>query len=97
MTEHIGLAAVHALVSGRVQGVFYRMFVYREANALGVRGEVRNLPDGRVEVRAEGERAALESLVAKLLVGPRGAAVSGVETEWLDYSHDYDDFSIAYD
>ncbi len=89
--------ALHAFVSGRVQGVFFRMFVYREARALGLCGEVRNLPDGRVEVRAEGDRAALESLVGKLRSGPRGAAVTGVTAEWLDYGHEYDDFSIAYD
>lgn len=88
---------MHALVSGRVQGVFYRMFVYREAKALGVHGEVRNLPDGRVEVRAEGERVKIEQLLGRLKDGPRGAAVTEVAAEWLDYSHDYDDFSIAYD
>lgn len=97
MAESAQQASLHALVSGRVQGVFYRMFVYREANALGLRGAVRNLPDGRVEVRAEGERARLDALVERLKAGPRGAAVSGVDAEWLDYSHDYDDFSIAYD
>jgi acylphosphatase len=97
VTESADKVSLQAPVSGRVQGVFYRMFVYKEATALGLRGEVRNLPDGRVEVRAEGERARLEPLVERLKAGPRGADVAEVAVEWLDYSHEYDEFRIAYD
>jgi len=90
-------AALHALVSGRVQGVFFRMFVLREAQALGLAGMVRNVADGRVEVAAEGDRAKLERLVERLKAGPRGAVVEDVDAAWLEYRHDYDGFSIAYD
>lgn len=97
MSQDSDKAAIHALVSGLVQGVFFRMFVLREATALGLTGEVRNLPDGRVEVTAEGERAALTQLISRLHTGPRGAAVSAVEVEWSSPTGAYRNFTIAYD
>lgn len=77
--------AVRWLISGRVQGVGYRWFTLRQAQTLGVRGWVSNLPDGRVEVVAEGPSAALESLDAALRMGPRMARVDGVEKS--DFPH----------
>jgi acylphosphatase len=68
-------------VLGRVQGVGYRYFVLRLADRLGVTGFARNLPDGSVEVVAEGEEAVLEELKAGLERGPAFASVSGVERE----------------
>ncbi len=89
-------ASLSAFVSGRVQGVFFRMFALKEARALGLTGRVRNLPDGRVEVNAEGEREKLERLVQKLHQGPPGAVVEDVRVEWGEYLHEYDDFQIDY-
>lgn len=74
-------AAVHAWVSGLVQGVAFRYHTRVLARELGVRGWVKNLPDGRVEVWAEGARADVERLVAWLRHGPPSAQVSGVEVE----------------
>jgi acylphosphatase len=93
----IDKASLRAVVSGRVQGVFYRIFVVREANGLGLCGIVRNLPDGRVEVVAVGERLKLEQLVHRLRKGPPKAQVSDVTVEWDEYRHEYDDFQIEYD
>uniref|UniRef100_A0A7V3PTV7 acylphosphatase n=1 Tax=candidate division WOR-3 bacterium TaxID=2052148 RepID=A0A7V3PTV7_UNCW3 len=90
------MASFYALVSGRVQGVFFRMFVYKEARALGISGRVRNLPDGRVEVQAEGERQRLNRLIEKLHQGPPGAIVENVQVEWGEYLHEYEDFQIDY-
>ncbi len=90
-------ALLRAVVSGRVQGVFYRMFVLREAKGLGLCGSVRNLPDGRVEVTAEGERQKLEQLVQRLRKGPPKAQVGDVAEEWDEYRHEYDDFQIEYE
>lgn len=67
-------------ISGHVQGVGFRYFVERRARALGVRGWVQNLPDGRVEVLACGFPDALGALEAALEAGPRGARVDRVET-----------------
>lgn len=72
------LSARRFLVSGRVQGVGYRYFAEREANALGVRGYVKNLPDGRVEAYAIGDEKALREFKQKLKQGPRSAAVAHV-------------------
>ena len=67
------------LVSGRVQGVFYRASTRKKALALGLRGHAINLPDGRVEVLAAGDADALESLAAWLREGPAKAEVEAVE------------------
>ena len=66
-------------MNGRVQGVGYRYFVLREAQALGVNGYVRNLPDGSVEVVAEASPATLRILADRLAEGPSFAEVSSVE------------------
>jgi acylphosphatase len=70
---------VHLLVHGRVQGVGFRTFVVREAQALGLAGTVRNRPDGTVEVEAEGGADALDQLVLAVRRGPVGARVERVE------------------
>jgi acylphosphatase len=66
------------LVTGRVQGVGFRWFVLRLAQREALGGFVRNLPDGRVEVIASGDQAALERLLAALREGPPHAYVAGV-------------------
>lgn len=68
------------VVDGRVQGVFFRDSCHREAMAAGVAGWVRNRDDGRVEVVAEGEPAAVERLAEWCRSGPSRALVTGVET-----------------
>jgi len=73
------LVAYRFLVSGRVQGVGYRYFVLRAASTLGVCGFVRNLPDGRVEVVAEGPEPAVRELEQQLWDGPAFATVGSVD------------------
>ncbi|MGA8892633.1 MAG: acylphosphatase [Anaeromyxobacteraceae bacterium] len=73
---------VHLRVTGLVQGVFFRQATADEANRLGVGGAVRNLPDGSVEVIAEGGRPAVEALVAFCRRGPPAARVEAVEITW---------------
>ena len=72
------------LVSGRVQGVYFRGSTATEAERLGVRGRAVNLADGRVEVLAVGPAAAVEELAEWLQRGPRWAQVSGVESRRED-------------
>lgn len=67
------------IVSGRVQGVFYRDGCRRTASGLGVRGWVRNRGDGTVEVVAEGSRAAVGGLLEWCRQGPSRAHVTGTE------------------
>jgi acylphosphatase len=73
--------AYRYVVQGRVQGVGYRYFVLRQADALGVSGFARNLPDGAVEVLAEGSDATLADFEARLREGPAFAEVTNVERE----------------
>jgi acylphosphatase len=91
------LASVHAIVYGYVQGVFFRAFVLRRAEELGLTGYVRNLHHQEaVEVQAEGERKQLEKLIDYLNVGPPTAKVERVVTNWSEYTGKYSDFSIRY-
>ena len=66
-------------VRGRVQGVGFRWSAARVADALGLRGSIRNAPDGTVEVSAEGPADTLDRFARWLSEGPRGAAVDRVE------------------
>jgi len=80
------VSAVRFVAHGLVQGVGYRWFVWREAERLGLRGVVRNLPDGSVEVIAEGVTEALDRLERALSEGPTVARVDRVEK--TDVPHD---------
>ena len=75
------MAAVRFLVSGRVQGVFYRASAREQALALGLSGYARNLPDGRVEVLAFGSASAIETFERWLWQGPAAARVDAVSRE----------------
>ena len=77
--------AIRYLIAGRVQGVYYRAATAARAQQLQLRGSVRNLPDGRVEVIAAGDDAAQRELAAWLWHGPPAARVDAVQIEeWLE-------------
>ena len=73
-----------SFVSGRVQGVFYRATCVRKATELGLRGHARNLADGRVEVLACGDSAAVEAFLAWLWEGSSASKVTDVASEHAD-------------
>ena len=75
------MSAARFLVSGRVQGVFYRASTREQAQALGLSGYAKNLPDGRVEVVASGEDSAIDALERWLWRGPVAAEVTQVTRE----------------
>ncbi len=76
------MEARRVIVRGRVQGVGFRWFVVRNARALGVRGSVRNRPDGSVEAILRAERPGdLEALIDRMREGPAAARVEGVDVE----------------
>ena len=77
-------ARLKAKVYGIVQGVGYRAFVCRHARALGVKGYVRNLYDGSVEVVAEGPEEVLGILLKALRTGPQRARIEEIQVEWQD-------------
>ena len=75
---------VHIVVEGLVQGVGFRWFVHRRAEAIGVRGWVRNLYNGNVEIEAEADRSLLEEFIKEIKIGPRSAHVSNLRVDWRD-------------
>jgi acylphosphatase len=83
------------LVSGRVQGVFYRASAAQRARAAGITGHARNLPDGRVEVLACGAHGAVEEFIAWLWIGPSAAKVSDVAAEAIEIEPLPQDFRTA--
>lgn len=86
---------VEVIVSGKVQGVFYRDFVKRAARRLRLLGEVFNSADGTVHVIAEGPREHLERLVKQLPIGSLASDVELVDVEWYPPSQKYKSFDIT--
>jgi len=85
---------VHLFVSGRVQGVFFRAHTRDLAQKLGLSGFVRNLPDGRVEVVAEGPEEKLQELIQFCHHGPPLAHVTHVEIRWEEPTGEFRGFSV---
>ena len=91
------MACRHYVVTGRVQGVFYRASTQEEATRLGLLGWVRNREDGSVELVACGEESILNQLEHWLRQGPKFAEVSGVQVNAVDSEgNEFADFSIRY-
>ena len=88
------MKTMHVVISGLVQGVGFRYFVLQKACTLGVRGYVRNLYTGEVEVIAQADEGMLDAFLRDLRVGPRSAHVSSVRLVWQDEAVIYDSFNI---
>ncbi len=87
---------IHARVTGRVQGVFYRASTRDKARSLGLTGWVMNMPDGSVELEAQGPDERVEELVSWLYEGPPYAKVQDVEISELSLSDQEDSFEVRY-
>lgn len=87
---------IHLIVSGNVQGVFFRHHTNKVANKLGLTGFVRNMPDGNVEVIAEGNENILKELIEFCKKGPIGAHVENVEIIYEEPKNEFNTFSIKY-
>jgi len=92
----VAVVRAHVYISGRVQGVFFRANTLRVARSLGLKGFVRNLPDGRVEAVFEGEEEAVKKAIEWCHRGPPLARVVKVEVRWEEPRGDYDDFYILW-
>jgi len=86
----------HIIVSGMVQGVGYRHFVLRSARRMQLTGWVKNLVTGEVEIRVEGDRGLIESLIAELRTGNPWARVNHVEVIWEKFSGKWDGFDVVF-
>ena len=86
--------AVRLTLRGRVHGVSFRDFAQRQAGHIGLVGYVRNVPDGTVEVVAEGRPSDLLHFIEELMEGPPQARGTAVDTEWLTPTGGFAEFSI---
>jgi acylphosphatase len=84
----------HIFVSGRVQGVFFRMETRDEATKRNVTGWVRNTSGGRVEAVFEGEREDVEEVIEFCRSGPPGARVAKIDVQWKEYTGEFESFKI---
>jgi len=85
----------HCIVTGRVQGVAYRNFAHSMALDLNLTGFVANLPDGSVEVLAQGDYGVLKVFKNHLLQGPDNARVKNIYDEWREPEKEYDSFKVV--
>ncbi|HUQ85685.1 MAG TPA: acylphosphatase [Candidatus Limnocylindrales bacterium] len=76
------MTQAHIIVSGYVQGVWYRKFVKTNAEKLGLTGWARNIPEGRVEALVQGSQESIEELIELCREGPPFAEVKDVEIDW---------------
>lgn len=86
----------HLVITGRVQGVYYRAETRDQAAALGLTGWVKNKPDRSVEVVVEGGREDVEKLIGWCRQGPPGAEVTGVGVSWENYTGEFAKFKIIF-
>jgi acylphosphatase len=84
----------HVFVSGKVQGVFFRVETRNEAMKRNVVGWVRNTSNGRVEAIFEGEKADVEQLIVFCRKGPPGAGVTKTDIHYEEYTGDFETFKI---
>jgi len=87
---------VHIIVSGIVQGVFFRAHTQQVARSLRLTGWVRNLSDGRVEIVAQGPKDALDKLVEWCRHGPSMSRVDKTDVQWEDFAGTFEDFDVRY-
>lgn len=85
---------MHCIISGQVQGIGFREFVRNIAQELGLVGFVANLPDGSVEVLAQGDLGVLKVFVTHITKGPQGAHIRGFYDEWGEAKRDFQGFAI---
>jgi len=87
-------ARIHVYVSGIVQGVGFRFFVFQYGVNLNLAGWVRNRYDGSVEVMAEGPRETLQIFLDKIRSGPEMAQVDQMHVDWQAATHEFSEFTI---
>ena len=83
------------VISGRVQGVFYRASAQQEAQRLGLHGEIRNLPGGEVEAIVEGEKSQIDEFIAWCRRGPPAAEVEDVRVRFGEPRGEFRTFRVT--
>lgn len=89
-------ARAHLIISGRVQGVFYRAFTEDTAHSLGLNGWVKNRSDGSVEAVFEGGKEDIEKAIASCYKGPPASKVSSIDVKWEEFKGEFKSFSVKH-
>lgn len=89
------MSQAHIFISGFVQGIGFRQFIKINANKLGLKGWVRNLPDGRVEAMSQGSKEKIEEMISLCQKGPFLAEVENVEARWEETKEKFEGFEIV--
>jgi len=92
----MAMKAVHMTARGRVQGVGFRFFVRERSVSYGIKGWIRNRPDGSVEIHAEGDKGKLSQFIANVREGPVFGHVSELLVEWIEPEQTYLGFNIVF-
>ncbi len=87
---------IQCLASGKVQDVSYRVYVQDSATELGLVGYVKNLPDGQVEIVAQGTKDILKDFIEYLNEGSLQAKVESLAVDWVTPKVTYDEFSVLH-
>ena len=87
--------AIHIFIKGRVQGVSFRYFTFKQAQNLNIRGLVRNNPNGNVEAFAQGDKTNLELFIEILQQGTSFYRVDDMKLIWEHAERDYSDFPLS--
>jgi len=90
------MVRAHVIISGKVQNVFFRSETKHKADKLGIKGWIRNLPDGRVEAIFEGAEEKVKEILKFCQKGPLGARVTHVDIAWENYTGEFSGFEIKY-
>jgi acylphosphatase len=90
----MAIVRAHVVISGRVQGVYFRSYVREHAVSIGIHGWVRNLLDGTVEAVFEGETESVHRMIEWCQKGPPAACVEHVETNWSTPIHESTTFEL---
>jgi acylphosphatase len=96
MNQNEPMTAARLKVGGRVQGVGFRYFVYKNARRNGLTGWVRNLEDGSVEAHFEGQKDAIDKVIELCKVGPAGSNVKDVILDWSEPEGSWSEFDFKY-
>ena len=89
-------SAIHIIAHGRVQGVGFRFFVREQAAQYNLKGWVKNLPDGTVEILAEGGKDILEIFIERVRVGSFLIRVTDLKIEWCEPTNSFTNFGITF-
>ncbi|WP_045216752.1 acylphosphatase [Desulfonatronovibrio magnus] len=88
------MESMRCVISGKVQGVYFRAWTKEQADSLGIKGWVRNISEGRVEVLAQGGEEPVKEFKTRLIQGSSMSEVKNIECETMDYDKEYSIFEI---